>query len=164
MKDLSKVHMEKSRRFRRFRRFEVETCARVAQPKKQKNRASLRRRVLGNPLKNLKKKLLSDNFSWKSRQKFWSWNLRTSRTTEEAKKSRQTTSSNSSKSIEELEKPVSWTKQNHLFELLILLYFVFQSSQLSQKSFWQFGNLATFHFFMGSWFYSNLAWKGKQTQ
>jgi len=50
------------------------------------------------------KKLLSDNFSWKSRQKFWSWNLRTSRTTEEAKKSRQTTSSNSSKSIEELEK------------------------------------------------------------
>ena len=51
-----------------------------------------------------KQKLLSDNFSWKSRQKFWSWNLRTSRTTEEAKKSRQTTSSNSSKSIEELEK------------------------------------------------------------
>ena len=191
---------------RRFRRFEVETCARVARPKKQKNRASLRRRILGNPLKNSKKnccqmnsdergvqvhgkvstfsrfwswnlrtsrtteearksclttsksswksfeefekKLLSDNFSWKSRQKFWSWNLRTSRTTEEAKKSRQTTSSNSSKSIEELEKPVSCTKQNHLFELLILFYFVFQSSQLSQKSFWQFSNLSFFHGFM----------------
>ena len=44
--------MEKSRRFRGF---EVETCARVARPKKQENRASLRRRVLGNPLKNLKK-------------------------------------------------------------------------------------------------------------
>ena len=95
--------MEKSRRFRRF---EVETCARVARPKKQKNCASLRRRILGNPLKNSKKKLLSDNFSWKSRQKFWSWNLRTCRTTEEAKKSRQTTSSNSSKSIEELEKKI----------------------------------------------------------
>ena len=44
--------MEKSRRFRRF---EVETCARVARPKKEENRASPRRRVLGNPLKNSKK-------------------------------------------------------------------------------------------------------------
>ena len=51
MKEGSKS-MEKSRRFRRF---EVETCARVARPKEQENRASLRRRVLGNPLKNLKK-------------------------------------------------------------------------------------------------------------
>ena len=100
MKEGSKS-MEKSRRFRRF---EVETCARVARPKKQENRASLRRRVLGNPLKNLKKDCCQIISHERVVQKFWSWNLRTSRTTEEANKSRQTTSSNSSKSIEELEK------------------------------------------------------------
>ena len=84
--------MEKSRRFRRF---EVETCARVARPKKEENRASPRRRVLGNPLKNSKKNCCQMNSDERGVQvhgkvstfsTFWSWNLRTSRTTEKAKK------------------------------------------------------------------------------
>ena len=93
--------MEKSRRFRGF---EVETCARVARPKKQENRASLRRRVLGNPLKNLKKNCCQIISHERVVKSFEVETCARVVRPKKQKKSRQTTSSNSSKSIEELEK------------------------------------------------------------